>query len=409
VAEVFRARVGKKRPKAAFVALGLALWAGTIPVLALVIATGVVPLLTLMVHCLLFGTMALSYGTRSTKNARFDDGMLTVDEHRLALDGATLATREELTQGYLVPTQQGTLVRLERRGLHPGIVLRVADEQVGRALLQALGFDAAHAVAEMRIASQLIAFNMLTQLAVTMPAVGVGMAAIFAIAATLRAQGGPFVFAVVALMLTYMLGLAFAPTTVRIGTDGIATRWLWRERFIPFSTIAKTEKYDEYVASKRQRGVRLTLTNGEAVRLPTGQTDIGEVEAARLLTRIEEARAARHAGNVSPDLLVRGDRDVAGWVRALRGIGEGAQQLRASALPIDVLLQLVEDASAREVDRASAAVAALASADAEAKRRVRVAAETTASPKLRVALNRIAEDPEEAEIGAVLGTLDERS
>lgn len=404
MAEVFRARVGRMQPKWLFVGLGVVLFAAILPVLALVIATGVVPLATLILHCGLFGAMSLSYGMRSTKNATFVDGTLSVDSERIAIDGATIAPRAELTQGCLVPSSAGTLVRIERRRAS-AIVVRVADEREGRALLEALGFDAAHAVAELKIASGLLAYDVATQLLVTLPAVGVGVAAILATAFILQKQAGPFIFAIIAAMLGYMLGLAFAPTTVRVGTDGIATRWLWRDRFIPFSSIARAEKYDMIIGTKRQLGVRLALMGGEEVRLPTGQTDIGEVEASRLLTRIEEAREARHAGNVSPELLARGARDVAGWVRALRALGEGAHNLRASALPLDALLQLVEDASAREVDRASAAVAALASHGDEAARRVRVAAETTASPKLRVALDRIAEAPDDEELGTVLEDL----
>lgn len=409
MAVTFRARAGRMRPKAGFLFLGGLLVGGVLPAVAmLALFTGVVPLLTFGLNALLLGGMALSYGARSTKNARFDAGDLEVDDAAVRMDGRTLAARAELSDGYLVPTAQGTLVRLERRGPRLPIVLRVHSEAEGRALLEALGFGATHAAAEMTIASALIGMSVPTQLLVTLPAVALGVAGILTAAATLQQRAGPWVFGIIALMLVWILGLAFAPTTVRVGTDGVVTRWLWRERFIPFSSIAELAPYDEILGTKRQRGVRLRLHDGELVRLPTGQTDIGETEAARLYTRIQDAAAARRGEHVGPELLARGARPVADWVRALRAMGEGASTLRASSMPLDALLGIVEDAAAREVDRASAALAALASKDEDARRRVRVAAETTASPKLRVALDRIG-DPQaetEAEAGALLEELD---
>lgn len=74
------------------------------------------------------------------------------------------------------------------------------------------------------------------------------------------------------------------------------------------------------------------------------------------------------------------------------------------AVPRDVLLRIVEDSHAAPLERASAAVAAIESGDDDAKKRVRVAAGATASPKLRIALDRIVESSDEQ---AIVEALDE--
>jgi hypothetical protein len=364
-----------------------------IPVLVLVVATGVYPLLTLLIHCGLFGAMSLVYGYRSTKNARFDTGTVVVTHRGLELDGRLVAEKDDLKQGFLVPTPSNMLVRLERKSFSPSIDVRVKDEAEGHELLRALGFDAEQTAAEMRIATGLAALPVMQQVLMIVPAM-LGMVLGGAVAAiVLRQAGGPIAFAMVALAILYTFTIAFTPTRVRIGTDGIATRWFGRERFIPFDAISKIETYNEIIGTKRHRGVKVWIAKtGEMVRLPTGQTDIGETEAARLIERIEEARKARQAGATAriEDLLVRGERDAKSWLEALRRIGSGVHGLRTSAVPTDALLRVVEDARAAPAARASAAVAA--ASEPTARARIRLAAETTASPKLRVAFERIADE-----------------
>jgi hypothetical protein len=105
-------------------------------------------------------------------------------------------------------------------------------------------------------------------------------------------------------------------------------------------------------------------------------------------------RTARE-GAVDPRTLARGDREVGVWLGVLRSTLERSTGFRDAEPPSpDALLALVEDASARAIDRAAAAIA-LSRADASFKRRVRVVAETTAAPQLRVALEAAVEDDEQ--------------
>jgi hypothetical protein len=105
--------------------------------------------------------------------------------------------------------------------------------------------------------------------------------------------------------------------------------------------------------------------------------------------------------------LVRGGKSLLEWVRDLKRIGAGVVDHRTPAVPIDVLLRVVEDSAADAADRASAALAAISHASPDAKRRVRVAAEATASPHLRVALTRIAEDASNSDDDLLATVLDD--
>lgn len=397
---------GLLRPKRALVALGVGLWA-LAPIVVLAALLGGVPALsTMAIHCVLFGTMALVHGVGSTRNATFDHGTLTLDDVALSLDGRPIVRRDELRQAFVVPTGEAILVRLERRGrLQRPLFVRVRDHDEAAALLGQLGFDAEHTTAEMRIASGLLAMPAAKQLLLVLLPLPVFLPGVLFASV---AHSATLVFAMVAALLAYTFGISLTPSTVRIGTDGIVTRWFGRTRFIEHARIQSVKTYDEYISSKRQRGVRLVLDTGEEVRLPTGQMDVGEAEAARLAQRIEEARDAhrRGAAGGATDVLARGDRDVATWVRFLRGVGAGAVGPRTPAVPRDVLLRIVEDSRAAPIERASAAVAAIASGDEDAKKRVRIAAEATASPKLRVALDRIADTRDEQALAEALADLD---
>ncbi len=391
----FACRAGRVRPRIGFVGLGVGLLALAPLAVAFALVTGVYPLATLVVHALVFGGMALTRGLGSTPGKGFVEGALAVGDDAITLDGELVARRGELSQGFVMPTDSGVLVRLERRAGLP-IVLRVPSEDDGRAMLRALGFDAAHVAAEMRIATGLAAMPVARQLAVMLPPILAATAGMVAGAATRTPAGMAVFMTLFALLMTYALGLAFLPMRVRVGTDGLVIRWLGRPRFLPFAEVTTVEIYETAVGGKVQRGVRVTLRSGERVRLPTGQTDLGASEAARLAERIEEARKAGAEGaSRSVVELGRASRSASEWVRDLRRLGAGAHDLRSAAVPVDAFLRVLADGERSAVERASAAVAVLSADRADARERVRVAANVSVSPKLRVALDRIVDAAED--------------
>ncbi len=406
MAEPLRIEVGRVAPKALYMGLGLALWSLIVPLLLAGIFVAP-PIALGVVHCVLFGAMARRYGQSSTRGAKVTPGTLIITDQAIEHAGKRLALRSDVRQGTLVPDAEGYLVRLERRGRSSTpIHLRVSNEAQGLEILQRLGLDAGHTAAELRIASKLMAMPIGRQMALMMIPVVLTMLAAGGIAAVVPQVGAALVLVMVAMLCAYMFSLAFTPIKVRIGTDGIITRWLGKERFIPFADLRGCETYVTRINTKTQYGVKLTLVRGEEVRLPTGQTDIGASEAQRLAARIAEAERAGKTGHAASTTLLRGGRAAKDWLRALRAAGDQVQDLRTPAIPQEVLLRLAEDASADEAARVSAAIAATTEGNPETAQRLRVAAEVSASPKLRVALDRIAAGASEEELVDVLDAID---
>jgi hypothetical protein len=243
-----------------------------------------------------------------------------------------------------------------------------------------------------------------TQLAlVALPLCAIGLALV----ATLWAPSiaGPYLFALVMLWITLVLVLTSAPCTVRVGTDGLVMSWLGRERFVPYRAVREVKTDWKLRGANDRDGVTVVLTDGDTVPLSTGNASSGLSGA--LARRIDAARTAHALEHPTPPVvaaLARGARTPGQWVTALRQVGSGATAgARTAAVPLDVLLTLVEDCAAPAIERVSAAVAALPYADDETRRRIRVAADSSASPKLRVALDRI--EREQADEAAIAETL----
>ncbi len=401
------------RPNRWFVGLAFILWALTPAAVLLSAMTGIWPFLTIIVHSVMFGTMAYAYGTRSLKRARAEEGTLALDAEFLRLSGRPVVRRSEIIQAFVVPHEKDIFVRLERKEGRP-LFVRVKDDAQARSLVASLGLDASRCAAALTVASQVHAMSIPRQMVLFITPLFVIPPLIFLATQLFPRDFAPVLVGLVALFLGWVFGVAFMPTSVRIGTDGIVTKWFHQKRFYPHTRIKTVERYREFVTNKLQYGVKVTLTDGEVVKIPTGQSELAEQEAARLCERIEDARAQGGGSTASTtEALARSDRTVRDWVRALRQLGDGAVGLRTAAVPRDQILRILEDGTAQPIDRASAAVAALSAVEPHerehAKARVRVAAETAASPQLRVALVRIAESFEDEQaIGSVLEELGRR-
>jgi hypothetical protein len=108
--------------------------------------------------------------------------------------------------------------------------------------------------------------------------------------------------------------------------------------------------------------------------------------------RIREAMAARDAAlpaETSALLDVGGER-VADWLASLKKLAARRDGYRAAALTHERLLELVEDARAKVAHRIGAAVVLAEQGDTEGLARVRVAADASASPRVRIALDAVA-------------------
>jgi hypothetical protein len=209
------------------------------------------------------------------------------------------------------------------------------------------------------------------------------------------------------------------PTRILVGADAVVIRWMGRERRLRLDDI-------EHVVRAPGR-LRLVLRTEEEIELvypgkvPTEEDlahwaaqglSAGPVELGRAGARIEEVLAAcPREREGAPELsLERGSRRTEEWLRHLRSVGGSARAERSDyrrpALPPERLWRLVEDPGSPPGARAGAAVALCHGLDEPGKRRMRIAAEATALPGMRVLLESAAAE-EAADEAALCELLDQ--
>ena len=266
----------------------------------------------------------------------------------------------------------------------------VATEEKAVAMLRVLGLDATQKRAEFRGSSPILA---------TQPrnfALGLGFAAVmfawmFVGSALHHVTPFPLVFGIAPLAL-----LAMLPSKIIVGVDGVLARWLWWKRFTPISKI-KAARGDGTTR------IALQLTNGKTQTLYTTSSKhhggVHQQHRDLILARIHEAQRAHDELGPGADvavLVARGERSTAEWRQALAALGENDTGYRRAAIREEDLWRVVEDPRAAADARAGAARLLRKGLDDEGKARVRVAAEATASPKLRIALEAATGNDDEA-------------
>lgn len=402
----FRGEVTRVRRNPRWLALGALPFLAIPLLLTLAILTRQPAIGVFSVHALILGTVVLGWLYRANKNPVFAPGELQVDAAGVHHQGRLIARREEIRAAFTAHREGAVEVRLDRRGARPSILLRVADDVEARRVLLALGMDASQTVAEVRAASQIFGWSILKQIGVfVLPMVGAGL--LSAIAAALGA--GLVLPLLTPLMVVSMLVLVFARTHVRIGADGVGTKWLGKQKFYPFSQLEDAVCYEDRVGGKTQVGVRLWLTDGTQAKIPCGQKGWNNVDPNEIAQRIHEARDVHRRGGweVDPKLFARGERTVSDWLVALKSLGAGAgADMRTASVPTDRLLRLIGDASAPGFARVAASIAAREQAPDEAKARARIAAVTTAEPTLRKSFEQVASADDDAVLAQALAELE---
>ncbi len=168
---------------------------------------------------------------------------------------------------------------------------------------------------------------------------------------------------------------------VQIGTDGFV--WQGKRRhFIPLRDI-------EHV-SVRAQDLVIRLVTGEVKVFTVNADDRGLVSAlkSRLEKALEDVGLARGKERV----LARGNRTFAEWLEAARGTLKTGRGFREVALDAADLLAILADPVADPESRVGAALALQQTQKPEYVQKVRVAAESCASPKLRVVLEQASKD-----------------
>jgi hypothetical protein len=312
---------------------------------------------------------------------------LRVDSSALSL-GKEIFARSAITKAELVPTPDSPVVRVERRArLAKNLVMRNDDE--AHALLTALGYDVSQTTAAYKIRS--LALVRRQWLAVAALPFLFGM---------LTAFGIHFTPLVVPLFILTILALFFKRSTLVVGADGLLLRWLWIREFIAMKDISLVSEFEQGRGNNRVRGVEV-FTRGKSVKLPMLETVRPTIER-----RIHDVLAlSQSVGHVDNEALVleRGDLPLRDWIGRLKALGAGATAtLRTQAVVPEQLWRVACDTTQPAITRAAAAVALAPTLDESGRVRLADLAKTTAAPKLRIALERAAEDVDDASLEEAL-------
>lgn len=326
--------------------------------------------------------------------ASVSDGVLSFADQRIPL--------ADITNAVIVPTSPTPTVLIRRRRLGLPVRLVVSSSEEARHVMRLLGYDATQRT--LRVSA--MSWSMATALRRFM---GIIAAVCFGFGFALAGHAMAPPLAMLAPILIFaMLTTFLIPSHVTVGGDGVLLEWIRWKRFIPIGDIRFATVLDEGMGRNRRVGVLLTLREGE-VRIPIGSR--WEIESAKaLLERIEEVRAAKGAKAIGESAAAEGflaqiartTQSTREWLAELRAIGTGELAThRVAPVAPETLLRVVEDPQAPPPARVAAAVALRSSGDGDAAKRVRVAAETAAHPKLRVALERSLDEDEDALVEAV--------
>jgi hypothetical protein len=320
---------------------------------------------------------------------RREDHTLEADAEGLWLDGKIALSRGAILQAYVQPdgdafgAGRGAVVRLRARG-NAGFTFATARD-AAPAILAALGLDTR---------SRTAAFSGRSPIRLArigpFPAFAIVFALVLVGAVVLTAFGSALALPLTLLALALFTALAWVPSRVDVGADGVLRSWIGSRLFVPYREVARVEPFGGDVAVQRLDGTRIILGARKRYDPEAGQ---GADDAA-LLLRIQEAFGLHRLESSSGDaaaMLARGGRSVGEWVSQVRAMwATQGTSYRASALSEERLLRVVADPSAAPSMRAGAAVA-LAQGQNEAWRGdLQRAAHACADPRVRVVLETMA-------------------
>jgi hypothetical protein len=259
------------------------------------------------------------------------------------------------------------------------------DQQSAETFVRALGSDAERSALTLRLGSPFTRLSSDVYIPlVAGAAVGALGSVVWALIHVTDA-GARLPFFVVASLLVALLVMAFAPTRVTLGSDGVLVRWLGRQRWLPWHDVARVEKTPE------RDELMLTTHTGHEFALPTElPLSLGDPDTKpELAHRVEALVRAANDAQRHPVArrLARGERSVRTWIADLRALTQAAPGYRAQPVTRGELLAVLHDTNAWEQLRIAAAVALATEGEREV---VSQQAETIASPRVRVVLDEIA-------------------
>jgi hypothetical protein len=324
------------------------------------------------------------------------EGSLRGDPQGLWFNGSLVVARRKIETAYLLATERPMLHVVIRPWslVQPFDVALETEVQAG-ALLEAIGFSLNRSVATFRAAYGAWWWAAIVILLSPLALVWVAGALVSFLGVPLSLIAGEILcFALMVLVAGRI------STRVDVGSDGILLRRLGQRRFISYRALEG--------ASVRGRLILLTLRTRERIRLDLMGTFSEQARSSEALAqRIEEARAAfgEDSGTSTAEAWVApGGRPAASWLREVRALAR-ARDYREARMDAERLWRVVTDPGAPPATRAGAAIALTGNGDADARSRLRVAADTCADPRLRVALGRVAEGAADVELVEALDSL----
>lgn len=192
-----------------------------------------------------------------------------------------------------------------------------------------------------------------------------------------------------------------------VGADGL----LVRGRFLPYSEIRDVHFSWYRGKSKSPKQPTPIQSNVSVERMDGERIHLTANVLPELRDAIDKARAAWAAGPgdqaLAEGLLTSAKGSGLEWLHALRALGSGKTDVyRKPELDSAQVARLLDDAQARPSSRAAAAVMLAASGDTSAAKKLRIAAESVANPRVRVAFDRIAASKDDAAVAEALDALD---
>lgn len=196
------------------------------------------------------------------------------------------------------------------------------------------------------------------------------------------------------------------PTHVEVGTDGVSVAWMGLRWFHPFEGMEVAVPVGggpEEEANNRlpNEAVRLTYPDGRTVKLGVSEKDHARL-ANSINRRLDEYQAADRLAprGAAVEAIQRSEQTPDEWLAALKK--QPVDGYRTD-LTRQQLLEILQDPASPATARAAAAK--LLRARVADRPLIRVVAEQTAQPKMRIALEAAASDEEEAEVDAALAEL----
>ena len=328
------------------------------------------------------GLAALGYaGFRATRPTP-QHATLRANRVGLWFGDAPIAKREDVLSATATASRKGGVVRVLRRGIPRPLVLVVRDLDSARAVVDALDLDVHGTTVEARAATGFgsVSSSLVLRLLVAL----LGILTLIAVA----------VHPLLGLASLLLSGALLWPSTYVAGADGVLRRGLLTRRFIPIADIARVQCTPSRVRLRLRSGRThdVPIWHGDDVFRARGDRMV--TRAALFAERIEAAleRDDRRAPPLDPSKLARpADMPAAAWMQSLSELASDQGTFRQPATTPEQLWDVVDDGSAAAASRAAAAVALRATLDDHGRQRLRLAAESTAAPHLRVAFERAAE------------------